>query len=76
MGVELVSVSVYIGTDVHVRKSFVTQAGDSHFEQNSDKSAVKSWQLRILAVMGHSMANQLWLLTVSILYMHACECDY
>ena len=40
-------------------KSFVMQAGDSHFEQNSTKLAAKFWQL--LAVMGHSMANQLWL---------------
>ena len=41
------------------RKSFDMQAGDSHFEQNSDKSAVKSWQLP--AVMRYSMDNQLWL---------------
>ena len=88
MRVELICVSVYIGADVMYNnlhknetcmqeKSFVTQAGDSHFEQNSNKSAAKSWQL--LAIMGHSMANQLWLDTISILYQpytHACECDY
>ena len=38
-------------------KSFVMQAGDSHFEQNGDKLAAKSWQLP--AVMGYSMDNQL-----------------
>ena len=69
MGVELVSVSFYIGADMHARKSFVTLARDSHFKQNSDKSVAKSWQLSV--VMGHSMANQLWLITVSILCMHA-----
>ena len=42
------------------------QAGDSHFEQISDKSVAKSWQLP--AVMGHSLANQQWLVTVSTLY--------
>ena len=30
------------------------QAKDSHFEQNSDKLAAKSWHL--LAAMGHSLA--------------------
>ena len=46
-------------------KSIVKRAGDSHFAQNSDKSAAKSWQLP--ALLEHSMPNQLWLVTVSIL---------
>ena len=57
------------------------QAKDSHFEQTSNKLAAKSWELP--AMMGHCVANQLWLVTtkvtVSILYqlqiyvyMHAC----
>ena len=46
-------------------KLFVMQAGDFHFEQNSDKSAAKFWQLQ--AVLGHSMSNQLWLVTEHII---------
>ena len=49
-------------------KSFVTQAGDSHFKQNSDKSAAKSWQLQ--AMMEDSMPNQLCLVTEH--YIQAC----
>ena len=58
-------------------KLFVTQAGDSHFKQSSNKSAAKSWQLQ--AMMEHSMPNQLWLVTKHIIptiYRHACEYCY
>ena len=58
-------------------KSFVTQAMDSCFEQNSDKLVAKSWQLHV--VMEHSLAKQLWLVTVCVLYplyIHAWEYDH
>ena len=72
-----VHVIFHAKNEAHMQeKLFVT--GDIYFEQISDQSAAKSWYLPA-ALMRHSLANQMRLVTVSISYqlcMHACKCDY